>query len=299
MSTEQIASLPGLEAAKYWLRACLQRGAHARWMGFLRDEPGMGELVALRPQLLWKLQRGYLQAHLPLSLKLDWLMQHHRWALRTLPAEGLRAAHTDAGWRLAELPSPTGTLQWVLRTCERYAKEGEWVLGLRFEGRQVAALAFTVHLDAQHRRCAHVGCLQGAERAGERDLVREATKAMHGLRPKQAVTIGLYAVAAALQVPRLQAVGNASHVYQGHWRRRERIAADYDGFWLELGGLPQPDGWQLPTLLARKACEEVASKHRAAVRRRQAFEDLLIAQVGERVDGTPLSPGQVFGRLTG
>jgi uncharacterized protein VirK/YbjX len=297
MPAEKIAPLPGLEAAKYWLRACLQRGEHARWMGFLRHEPGMGELVALRPQLLWKLQRAYLQAGLPLATKVDWLEQHHRWALRTLSREALRALHTDAGWTVAELPLPTGALQWVLRTCERYAKEGEWVLSLRFEGRQVAALAFTVHLDAQQRRCVHVGCLQGAERAGERDLVRDATRAMHGLRPKQAVTIGLYALAAALQVPRLQAVGNASHVYQDHWRRRARIAADYDTFWAELGGVPLGDGWQLPPHLSRKPCSEVASKHRAALRRRHAVEDALIAQVGERLTGTPLTADPVFGRL--
>ncbi len=293
LSPMTMAPLTTLEAAKYWLRACLQGDAHARWMHFLRSQQSLRAMVAARPHLLWKLQRDYLQAGLPLRLKLAWLMQHHGWALQALPAAALHALHTDAGFMLAELPLPEGLLQLDLGSSERFAKEGEWVLRLQLAGHQIAALAFTVHHDPTEP-CVHIGCLQGSDRAGQRDAVRDATKALHGLRPKQAVMTALYALMGALGVGQVQAVGNTSHVYQAKWRRRDRIAADYDGFWTELGGHPGAGGgWRLPARLARKALADVPSKHRAQLRRRQALEDLLVAQIGERL-ALPLTTTQVF-----
>jgi uncharacterized protein VirK/YbjX len=285
--------ITNFEAAKFCLRACLHWSTHARWYSFLREHPCMRRATAARPQLLWKLQRDYLQTGLPLKDKLAWLLQHHDWALRTLPSSLLTQVYTDAGHVLTTLELPEGPVELTLSACERFAKEGEWVLSVRSSGERVAALAFTVHRHSSDW-CAHIGCLQGADGAGKQDQVRQATKALQGLRPKQAVVLALYSLLAALGVPTVLAVSNQAHIYQAKTRRRDRVQADYNEFWLELGGRAlDRSTYLLPHHLNRKDLSEVPSKHRSQVRRRQALEDTLIAQIGQALN-QPLSPDALF-----
>ncbi|MEO8296936.1 MAG: DUF535 family protein [Burkholderiales bacterium] len=281
-----------LETAKFYLRACLHWRSHVRWQRFLATPGAMRAAATARPQLRWKLQRDYLQAGLPLRDKLAWLIDHHTWAQQALPAPLLAAIYTDNGLTLATLALGDHPVRVVLSACERFAKEGEWVLSLRLGAERVAAVAFTVHAHGRDR-CAHVGCLQGGDAAGTQDLVREATKALHGLRPKQAVMLALYGLMAALSVPTLLTVSNRSHVYQAHWRRRTRVRADYDQFWQELGGQAEGDAFRLPTQLTRKPIEAVASKHRAQARRRHQLEDGLL-QALARTLGSDAAVLQVF-----
>lgn len=268
-----------LEAAKFSLRACWQWSEHARWLGFLQQHEVLRSAAAHRPQLLWKLQRDYLQAGLPLRDKLRWLMQHHDWAVRTVRSSVLSAIYREPGHGLATIERPEGIMTLVLSACERYAKEGEWVLSLRLAGHRVAALAFTVH---QHGPglVAHIGCLQGADSAGQQELIKTATKALEGLRPKHAVMMGLYGLLAAWGIPGVLAVSNHGHIYQSRLRRRARVQADYDAFWTELAGHPLNHRcWRLPSVLTRKPIEAVASKHRAQARRRRELEDQLLSQL--------------------
>jgi uncharacterized protein VirK/YbjX len=168
----------------------------------------------------------------------------------------------------------------------QFAKEGELVLSLwRCEvaagaasRQRVAALAFTIH---KHDGAwvAHIGCLQGGSGSDTADLIRQATRELQGLRPKQAVVIALYAMTSACGLDHVRAVARADHVYQSHWRRRGRVQADYDTYWTELGGIADGSAWRLPAQLSRKAVEDIASRKRSQYRRRHALEDLLVEQV--------------------
>lgn len=56
--------------------------------------------------------------------------------------------------------------------------------------------------------------------------------------------------------------------------------ADYDSFWLSIGGEKQDNGnFMLPLVMPRKPMEEIASKKRSEYRRRYALLDSLIQQM--------------------
>lgn len=56
--------------------------------------------------------------------------------------------------------------------------------------------------------------------------------------------------------------------------------ADYDSFWLSIGGEKQENGnFMLPLVMPRKPMEEIASKKRSEYRRRYALLDSLIQQM--------------------
>ncbi|BFT80594.1 hypothetical protein GVv1_13860 [Enterobacter pseudoroggenkampii] len=56
--------------------------------------------------------------------------------------------------------------------------------------------------------------------------------------------------------------------------------ADYDSFWISIGGEKQDNGnFMLPLVMPRKPMEEIASKKRSEYRRRYELLDSLIQQV--------------------
>lgn len=78
-------------------------------------------------------------------------------------------------------------------------------------------------------------------------------------------------------------MSNATHIYRS-WRYRKKkegkLLADYDSFWLSLGGERRENGhFALPLTLPRKPMEEIASKKRAEYRRRYEMLDSLIQQM--------------------
>lgn len=281
-------SVTPLEATKYLVRGLLSPRSHSAWNRYLLRDENTRERTQAQPQLVWKLQRSYLSRGVSVKCKLDWLRQHHDWMARHWPAQMVAQLYKTSGVPLAELPCAQEAVVYRLALCmdAQFAKEGELVLSLwrcdssnplAVERRRVAVLAFTIHRHGSDW-VAHVGCLQGAEGSGANDLIRQATRELHGLRPKQAVVVALYALARADQIDHVRAVANADHVYQSHWRRRNRVVADYDAYWAELGGTPDGGAWRLPARLGRKSPADIASKKRSQYRRRHALEDALIAQ---------------------
>jgi uncharacterized protein VirK/YbjX len=276
------------ETVKYLLRGLFSPVSHSAWNRYLLASPVGQARVQAQPQLVWKLQRSYLSRGTNVQCKLEWLRQHHDWVARHWPADQVAQVYLPGGLVLAELPLAPGEVSYQLQLCmdAQFAKEGELVLSLwrcepALDGPtrdRVAALAFAIH--KHHGEwVAHVGCLQGGSGSDTADLIRQATRELHGLRPKQAVVIALYAITAAYELDHVRAVTRSDHVYQSHWRRRARVQADYDAYWAELGGVADGSAWRLPAHLSRKAVEDIASKKRSQYRRRHALEDQLTDQV--------------------
>jgi uncharacterized protein VirK/YbjX len=98
---------------------------------------------------------------------------------------------------------------------------------------------------------------------------------MHGLRPKALALWCLQQLAACWQVGRIEAVGDAQHVYR-HWSKRLEFAASYDEFWSESDGRRLPGGgWELPLQLKQRTRAELKPSRRKAHERRYAMLDAL------------------------
>jgi uncharacterized protein VirK/YbjX len=119
----------------------------------------------------------------------------------------------------------------------------------------------------------YVGGLQGPMGESSRELIREATKASEGLRPKDVVMEALLAFAAHVGASRVVGVSRANHVGRQRHTPKE-ILADYEGFWMEYHGAPLADGnVEVPVCQPQRDIAEVPSKKRSAWRRKQAVTE--------------------------
>jgi uncharacterized protein VirK/YbjX len=271
--------LGGKAVWKYLLRSALQFRGSQRWASFLLEDGEYRQMLRLQPRLLLKPHRPYLRKDATAAQRVHWLMDHYRWVRETWSSDFTLGLYQNRQRQLAELETEGGTrYQLTLRPTCKFDREGELLISLERDGLPLAVVSFAmVRRDTEW--VANVGCLQGASPELGRDAVKAATTDLHGLRPKQAVLTALYTFARGYGVDRVLAVGNDDHVHMARRSSREKISADYDSFWREMGGEMAGDSFVLPRRLTRKSGDEIPSRKRAQYRRRQGLEDSMIAQI--------------------
>jgi uncharacterized protein VirK/YbjX len=167
----------------------------------------------------------------------------------------------------------------------KFRKEGELAIFFEmppYEGPVVGMALSLEHLSGS-RWVAYVGAIQGRLGGGE-DVVKVATKAMHGLRPKFLMVFLAQEIARALRVGRLLGAGNGIQVYGANpfrvLHKSKDVRFDYDGLWKEAEGEAAEEGWfQLPLRTPRRAEEDFPANKRAMYRRRYALMDELSRQL--------------------
>jgi uncharacterized protein VirK/YbjX len=183
-------------------------------------------------------------------------------------------------YRLGESVSLSSALQYdiVLREPTRCWREGLLTVAWmdRQTGIDLAWATVSIGYSAETRSwLLLIGGLQGP--AGiDRERVRDATKACHGLRPKAAVMEALCELCRSLNIPVLAAVAKSSHVSHA---RDKGFHADYDAFWREMGGVESGARFILPRILPHREIGQVPSNKRAAFRRKHALIAEVLTQI--------------------
>lgn len=273
-----------LYAAKYTLRSLRHRVLHAAWLAFVYDEPRMCTLLAHDPRLLDRPQHGYINLKLDVASGYAIVRDHYTHLLAHFPPALFAQIYLEGRAAVGTLPLKDGGLLSVeLRRPTGRGREGELALYLLdAQGLTLSSLIFTL---ADGGRRLLLGGLQGAAAELGREAVRELTKQCHGLRPKNLLLSILLGYAEHLGSEQLLAVGNAAHPFAGH---AGKIKADYDGFWLECGGVAGDDGFYV--LPAREPVRDLASvdsKHRSAFRKREALRHEAAALLPQALGLTP------------
>lgn len=256
------------ESAKLLLRALWHRTATRDWLAEINGSPLLRALAAARPRLVVKVHRPYLTGTLAPRRRVDVLRAHYDFVQRRgLGALTLAAAR--GGVVLARFEGKSGTAYRLeLRAIEPMEREGELALQLFCADELLYSTAFAFFRDGA-APVLGVGCLQGPKGDGAPDLIRAATRDLHGMRPKQLMVRLLDNTAHALGCTALRLVGNAN---RAAWRaqRQGRVHADYDAFWRECGAVLRADGdYQLPCgPLAPLDVAAIPSHKRAQARRR-------------------------------
>lgn len=274
----------GLDEAKhrfkFAVRSLLFLPWMLRWLRALQSDSALLAYLRHNPRLAAKLHRPYLRRALGPRARLAALQAHYRLERERFPA---RCRHHLLQDRELPLASVTGrdarVYPIVLTHRHPFDKEGELSLQLRDpEARTLVTLTFSLGLDRQGASLI-IGGLQGPRRRdGDADTLRAVTKAFSGLFPKRVAMEALAALARALKIERIEAVGKAQHIYSS-WRCRRHFEADYDGFWASLGGEASPGGYRLPVTFARKDMLAIPSRKRAEYQRRYQLLDAVGAGV--------------------
>lgn len=249
--------------------------------------PAGSELFQQCPNLYRGLLGPYVDARLSLPTRIRVIAREVQEVVTRLQQAGQGAASVHQPhtlWRLAE-----GDWRVDLQVNTASPHEGLWVLALKAgDDTVVYSLSF-----ACMGHALWIGAVQGPKGEGALARVRDATKALHGLRPHFFLVEVLRALAQAWGRVEVQGVDARHHPQpSGLWRRREGVKFDYAGFWRELGGVQAPSQrWRLPMAAPRKALDDIESKKRAMYRRRFAMLDAMTREIAVRfsapTSGTP------------
>ncbi len=171
-------------------------------------------------------------------------------------------------------------------SAHKAEREGESTLWLRDdENTLLASLTFTVAHSAGQRVLV-IGGLQGPRRGVTRDVIKQATRACHGLFPKRVLMEVIFQLVAQSNIRAIYAVSDEGHVFRALRYRLSKgrhFHASYDEFWETLDGKKRSTFcWQLPLEMARKSLDEIASKKRAEYRRRFELLDEIKTAINAR-----------------
>lgn len=269
---------------KFMLRSLATPLSTARLLSELAKHPHLMQMLQVQPGLPCRLHRPWLTVNMDRQRALESLSWHYQMMCRKLPATLTHGYLSKQGVTLLTLTGKDEQ-QFIVRLCADAFMDKEGEATLVFCDSQNTALAemtFTL-CQFEGKSTLFIGGLQGAKAHVPHELIQGATKACHGLFPKRLLVEAAMTLGAAFPVEQIVAVSNDTHIYRS-WRYRKKkegkLLADYDSFWLSIGGEKQDNGnFMLPLVMPRKPMEEIASKKRAEYRRRYALLDSLIQQV--------------------
>jgi uncharacterized protein VirK/YbjX len=257
------AAKRALMAAKYVVRTLGMPSRHNDFLAFLDSHPLLRANVGRDPRLQERHHHRFVNSHWHRRDRLSALMSHYRLLLERWPDTLFEAVYVQGGAMLGALTLKNGSkLQLHLRAPAFMNCEGELSIELSDDDGCTLYRAVVTVVDEDTLA---IGCMQGPGGVLARERVRELTRQMHGMRPKQLLLVLAYAFAGQFGLHRIVAVGNDAHPLKG----RARLFSDYDSYWIEQGGVLTSGGWfVLPPTLHHRTEQETESKRRALFRRR-------------------------------
>ena len=263
--------------ARAWLTPRLTR----RWFAVL-DRPELAPLVGQRPRLFGKLQRPYLHRSLRPAGRLKILEDHYEFVASRISPAALAAIAARDGLLLCEsVFEDLGPVRLRMLYTDKFEKEGELTVGIYAQEppRLVTAASFTILRGSGSGWEIFIGGLQANHKADQRELIRDVTKAIFGLRPKAFALWSVQIIASAWKIPLIRGVGDTQHVYR-HFQNRKDLSASYDEFWRESEGTPDACGFfVLPSRFTPRLAEELKPNKRRLYQRRYDLLTSLACQV--------------------
>ncbi|AZI14629.1 VirK/YbjX family protein [Avibacterium paragallinarum] len=128
-----------------------------------------------------------------------------------------------------------------------------------------------------------IASIQGPKGEVAQDLVRTATKQLHGIRPMFMIVNAFKMLATQSDCELIGIAHKRQAKYR--WNDSKRLIFNYDEFWQENNGTLNAKGyWQLPLSIERKPLEEIQSKKRSMYRKRYEMLDQLEAELAKRFE---------------
>ena len=189
-------------------------------------------------RVLAKPLRNYLhRAYWP-RRRLDLLLEHYRWFGALFSRDFIRSICCEEALRVVTLKG-RGAREYqiyvVASVVAILQREGELAIYLaRGRDEQKLCRLSLCFTQIAGRLSIVIGGIQGPLTAYKREVI-EATRDLHGLRPKDAVFLAARAMAQALSIDAVHAVSDANHVLK---RLQDKSKfSSYDAYWLERGGV--------------------------------------------------------------
>lgn len=275
------------ELLKLQLRARWQQRQTQAWLQLLNSHPVFHDLVQAYPHVIHKVYRDYLSKKLTCSQRVDLLVEHYHFILQQ-GWGNLMARAARGPVHLGTVPGKSGAL-YHLQLCSLHPmdREGEMVLQLTDSDDVLYSVAFTFFGSPQRGGMSvGIGCIQGPNGQEGLHRVREATRDLHGLRPKNLMVRLVRQLGYEHGCKKVILVSNENHAVHQSAKKKGRLFANYNELWQEIGALLRSDGdFELPCEdLPAPVMEEIASKKRSEMRKRHEITLAISACLRDGLD---------------
>lgn len=274
------------EILKLHLRARVQQRQTRLWLQLLNSHPVFHDLVQAYPHMIHKVYRPYLSLTLNCQQRVELLAEHYHFILQQGWGKLMsQAAHGPV--RLGTVAGKSGA-PYHLQLCSLHPmdREGEMVLQLMDDDDVLYSIAFSF-FGSQLRATLgmRIGCLQGPKGEDSAHRVREATRDLHGMRPKTLMVRLVRQLGYEHGCRKMLLVGNINRAVH-HSAKKGRLFADYNALWQELGAQVRQDGdFELACEnLPLPALQEIPSKKRSEARKRHELTLAMIACLRSGLD---------------
>ncbi|MGO4870471.1 MAG: DUF535 family protein [Roseiarcus sp.] len=223
----------------YLLRSLLAPMVSLRWSRFIREFHRNVGAADPPARVLAKPLRNYVHRAFGPRRRFELLLKHYHWFDALFSRDFIRRICSGEALRVVALPGRKGSeyrLYVVASVVAILQREGELAIYLAkgVDEPKLCRLSLCFS-EVTGRLSIVVGGIQGPLAAHKRDVI-DATRDLHGLRPKDAVFLATRAMAQALGVQDVHAVSDANHAL--HRLQDKAKFSSYDAYWFERGGHP-------------------------------------------------------------
>lgn len=243
------------------------------------DNPLLSRALERFPLISGAIYWPYINHTWPMQRKLATIDQH----FRMLGGAAQIIAHaTFEEVELARLEDEYAGLRLVLDKAIWFLREGEIVLNLFVNDQRFYSVAFTLAND-DGKPLVLVGALQGSNVEIAQDVYRDITHALHGMRPRDLIMVGLKMLCGELGVQKIWAVSSEYRQHNSPYfgtSHKDKVLVAYNEVWQEHGGTELDNGFfEIPALVKFKDMSEIPSRKRATYRRRYEMLEKLALDI--------------------
>lgn len=262
---------------RFLLRCVWWPGSASRWFRYIEDNPTLRSFSLIEPYIAAKPLSRYMRRNWRVRDRLNCILDHYQLMFSCPKGQAVIATARAEGV-IAQLEGKSGagaTYTIVLADCIDNRREGELRIEFRRDGRRINCICGSFRkLDGQ--MVFVIGTMQGARGEDAKQFVREVTKDLHQLRPRDLLMVALQSVAALFDAGKIMAPTQKHHIFSS------RVKANFDSLWTDLGGIMGARGdFELPLQPHYKSLEDIEPKKRAETRRRYALKRQIEQQISE------------------
>lgn len=248
------------------------------------------QIIARCPILPAKIQRPYLYKGMSVSKRARVILEHYQF-VQSFPDDYIRQVLLpDRQFLLAHVEGKNSSQIDIFCSPSGYDREGELTLSFCFNGTALARLSFTF-LRYEGKQAAFIAGLQGPPRGAGTGMIRDATKACHGLFPKRMLYESFTVLLEECGICDIYAVTECNHVYRQlryFFQKKKIFLASYSEFWKSIDGVKANAMYHLPLHVPRRSPEDIVSKKRAEYRNRYNLLDTTAQDIKRRIKTKPV-----------
>ena len=264
-----------LKLLREWLRYRVRRlvfAAQCRALvDFIHENPLWQPVFTQYPYRVNTLLSQYCDKHFNVTQRLDAIKTNFAMAGKHFGVSLCETSISQQPVLLAQLTDELA-LNLTLNHIDPY--EGFFAIALTDANqRTIYSASFTFLADNRLL----IASIQGPKGDEAQDLVRQATKLLHGVRP-MFMLVNAFKVFAETLNCRLEGIPHKRQA-KYRWNDSAKLLFNYDEFWQENEGKLAENYWQIPTALERRPLEEIQSKKRSMYRKRYDMFDKMMVEI--------------------